>query len=390
MTPGLNYHLLIKNSKEPKKIRKVMVDYYYETRNISKTARMFKTNRVRVKKWVRRYQEKGHEGLGDNPKIPHSSPNKVSQEEENLILELRGSKNKVGQDRIQIKLWKKHKIFRSTSTINRILNNNQRIEKRKKKWQKKREITEYRKRAKALRCWQIDVKELCDIPNIFSQVVVLKILPRYQYSAVDVKTGTAFTCYAFEESLLNSTRFVKMLLEHSKSFNIYPGDVIIQTDNGGEFIGNIFAKEDSQFTKLIEEFYNGLHQTIPAGRKEYNGFVESFHNRIEQEFYDIEDLSSLNRLLGKAYTFILDWNLDREKIETKKTPFEMIKQNTNILNAQICNLQPIVLDGMNLYISELTKTGTYVSDDINFSIKNPLFKELQAERALMNVLLGTY
>ena len=365
MAPGLSYQILVKNSKEPEKIRKAMIDYFYEVKNISRTARMFGTNRGRVKKWLRRYKEKGYEGLSDDPKTPHNSPTKIPKEEEDLILRLRGVKNKFGQDRIQVRLRRKYGIRHSTATIWRVLDDNSRIKKRKKKWQKKREITEYRRAAKALKCWQIDIKELCDIPNIFTEVVVLKTLPKYQYSAVDVKTGATFISYAWEESLINSTRFVKMLLEHLKSFNIYPGDVIIQTDNGGEFIGSIFAKDDSCFTKLIEEFYNGLHQTIPPGRKEYNGFVESFHNRVEQEFYDLEDLSSLNRLLGKAYTFILDWNLDREKIETEKTPYEIIKQTTGIIDSQICNLQPIILDKINLHIPELLKTGTYVPDDIN-------------------------
>jgi hypothetical protein len=60
-----------------------------------------------------------------------------------------------------------------------------------KKHQKKMNITKYRKKLKALRDWQIDVKDLIDIPNIFA-LIKLGILPRYQYSAKDVVTGVSF------------------------------------------------------------------------------------------------------------------------------------------------------------------------------------------------------
>ena len=42
--------------------------------------------------------------------------------------------------------------------------------------------------------------------------------------------------------------------------------ITIQTDNGAEFIGCIFKK-----------LYHSKHQTIPVGKKEYNGSVENFH-----------------------------------------------------------------------------------------------------------------
>ncbi len=51
---------------------------------------------------------------------------------------------------------------------------------------------------------------------------------------------------------------------------------------------------------LIEKIYYGKHQTVPVGKKEYNGSVESFHNRIEDEFYDIESFNSLRDFLSKA------------------------------------------------------------------------------------------
>jgi transposase InsO family protein len=198
----------------------------------------------------------------------------------------------IGQDRIQLELLKRYDIKVSTSTINRIMHEHGLIKRALKKHQKKMNITKYRKKLKALRDWQIDVKDLIDIPNIFA-LIKLGILPRYQYSAKDVVTGVSFFCYAF--------KFAQAILEHLKGYGINLREITFQTDNGSEFIGCIFKKKPSGFTELVEKVYLARHQTIPVGRKEYNGSVESFHARIEKEFYDIE-----------TFNFELYWNLERE------------------------------------------------------------------------------
>jgi len=170
------------------------------------------------------------------------------------------------------------------------------------------------------------------------------IIPNFQYTARDQLTGTMFVCYAWEHSLINSVRFVSALFEHLKKFGVYPGDITIQTDNGSEFIGNIFAKEDSGFTGLIEQIYHAKHVTIPIGRKEYQGVAESSHGRIEYEFYDIETFSSLDLFLSKAYTYLLYWNLDRKKIADKKSPIMLIKEKCGIFDTLIGDFKPFILD----------------------------------------------
>jgi len=282
---------------------------------------------------VKRFEEEGIEGLKDKSRAPHHIPHKSSREIEEKIREIaKAKKYSIGQDRIQSEL-KKQGIKRSTSTINRILHELDLIKKRLKKYQKKRQISEYRKKLKALRNWQIDVKDLIDIPNIYA-LVYSGIIPRFEYTAKDVVTGTTFLSYAFEQTEINSIRFAQAILEHLKKFGIHSSEVTIQTDNGPEFIGCIFKKEPSAFTELVEKIYHGKHQTIPVGKKEYNGSVESFHNRIEDEFYDIETFNSLQEFLSKAWTFNLYWNLDRENLETKKTPFRLIKEKCHIFDPQ--------------------------------------------------------
>jgi hypothetical protein len=182
-----------------------------------------------------------------------------------------------------------------------------------KKHQKKMNITKYRKKLKALRDWQIDVKDLIDIPNIFA-LIKLGILPRYQYSAKDVVTGVSFFCYAF--------KFAQAILEHLKGYGINLREITFQTDNGSEFIGCIFKKKPSGFTELVEKVYLARHQ------RKYNGSVESFHARIEKEFYDIE-----------TFNFELYWNLERENLKLKKTPFQIVKEKCAIYDPGIVNFQ---------------------------------------------------
>jgi len=357
--------MLIRNSKHPELIRERMVKRYYEIRNYSQVGREYGTKRQTVEFWVKRFEKEGIEGLKDKSRAPHHIPHKTSREIEEKIREIaKAKKYSIGQDRIQSEL-KKQGIKRSTSTINRILHDLDLIKKRLKKYQRKRQVSEYRKKLKALRNWQIDVKDLIDIPNIYA-LVYSRIIPRFQYSAKDVISGTTFLAYAFEQTEINSIRFGQSILEHLKKFGIYSSEITIQTDNGSEFIGCIFKKEPSAFTEMVEKTYHSKHQTIPVGRKEYNGSVESFHDRIEDEFYDIETFNSLQEFLSKSWTFNLYWNLDRENLELKKTPFRLIKEKCHIFDLQIANFQPFILDEMKtLWIPHyLQKNVPYVADEL--------------------------
>lgn len=377
---NIPYSMLIRNSKHPELIRERMVQRYYQIMNYSQVAREYGTKRQRVKFWVERFEEEGIEGLKDKSRAPHHIPHKTPKEIEEKIREIAKAKRySIGQDRIQSEL-KKQGIKKSTSTINRILHRLDLIKKRLRKYQRKRQVSEYRKKLKALRNWQIDVKDLIDIPNIYA-LVLAGIIPRFEYTAKDVITGTTFISYAFEQTEINSIRFCQAFFEHLKKFGIHSSEITIQTDNGPEFIGCIFKKEPSAFTELIEKIYHGKHQTIPVGKKEYNGSVENFHGRIEDEFYDIETFSSLPEFLGKAWSFTLNWNLDRENLETKKTPFRLIKEKCQILDPGIANFPPFILDEMRTrWIPHyLQKSVPYVADEISARILSRQFRNVIPE-----------
>ena len=366
MTP-LPYHILIKHNTAPETLRYALVrQYYAHNKNATRTARAFGTKRQTVIKWVRRYEAEGRQGLADRSRAPRTTPaHKTPREIENAIIALvRNKKYRIGQDRIRMELPDDMKV--STATINRILHTHNLIKKRKRKYHKQRQCAQYKKTLRAVRNWQVDVKELRDIPNVVA-LVEAGILPNFQYTARDQVTGAMFVAYAWEHSLINSVRFVSTLFEHLKCYGIHSSEVTIQTDNGSEFIGSIHAKEPSLFTTVIEHTYHGRHHTIPVGKKEWQGVVESAHGRIEYEFYDVERFSSLDEFLSKAYTYVLYWNLDRKKLSNKKSPMMLIREKCHILDTSVADFRPFMLDSMRtLSHHYMFQSVPYVGDEVNY------------------------
>lgn len=365
---NLAYHTLIQTSNTPSVIRQKMVERYYELgRNASAVAREYRVKRQTVTKWVARFEQHGVKGLTNRSRARHTlsahkSPPAV---EEAIVALARDRRYRIGQDRIRLEL--SPKLRRSTSVINRIMHEHYLIKKRRKKYQKKRQCAAYHKTLRALKHWQVDVKELRDIPNV-TALITAGIIPNFQYTARDQVTGTTYVCYAWEHSLINAVRFVALLFEHLKGYGIHPGDCVVQTDNGSEFIGSIHAKERSLFTTTIEDTYRATHRTIPVGKKEYQGVVESLHGRIEYEFYDIEMFASLADFLAKAYTYTLYWNLNRKKLSTRKTPYRHIKETCRIFATSVGDFKPIMLDSLTTYSHHYAlQSVPYVGDEVNLN-----------------------
>ena len=70
------------------------------------------------------------------------------------------------------------------------------------------------------------------------------------------------------------------------NMNIDISNITIQTDNGAEFSGNRF-KHNKGFRHFLQQL-KVKHRFIPPKYPNANAEVESSHNLIENEFYDIE------------------------------------------------------------------------------------------------------
>ena len=368
---SVEYHRIVKNHSKPEEIRLALVRRYYDLGgNASKTARVFGTKRQTVAKWVARYERDGIAGLRNASRAPktvprHKTPHEI---EERIVAIVKAKKYRIGQDRVRLELPEGMKV--STSAINRIMHAHNLITKRKRKYQRKRQCAGYLKTLRALRHWQVDVKELRDIPNVVA-LVRAGVIPNYQYTARDRVTGLMFVAYAWEHSMLNSTRFVSAVFEHLRLFGVHPGEVVVQTDNGGEFIGSINAKEDSLFSRTVEHVYHAKHKTIPLGKKEWQGVVESAHGRIEYEFYDVERFDSLEMFLSKAYTYILYWNVQRKRLSDKKCPLDGVKEKCHIRDPAVGDFKPIVLDSLQTFSQHYRFQGVpYVGDEVSRLFEN--------------------
>ena len=64
--------------------------------SISRVARECRVTPKPVRKWLKRYKEEGIEGLSDLSNAPHRRPNKISDELENRIVQLKNSHPKWG------------------------------------------------------------------------------------------------------------------------------------------------------------------------------------------------------------------------------------------------------------------------------------------------------
>ena len=97
------------------------VQLYQETGDAGLVCRRCGISRPTLRKWWKRYQQDGESGLVNQSRRPHHSPNtKVGQQEEQLILNLRKTRN-LGARRIQSELKRLHEIFLSLATVHKVL-----------------------------------------------------------------------------------------------------------------------------------------------------------------------------------------------------------------------------------------------------------------------------
>jgi len=322
--------------------RQKMVKYAQE-RGISEAAQEFRTTRKTVRLWLYRYLKEGVKGLLDRSRAPHHIPHKTSKELEQKVIELKkryftfSAKRLKEQYDLRIsegamyRIWHEYKLLR-----------------RKKKYQRQRDLRGLKRKYKVLEKVQMDTKRLDDIPELYPAYLKYR-LPRYQFTARDVRTGGSWIAYAREGSLTNAILFLRLLGGHLARHGVDLKKVHVQTDNGGEFVGSWQRKELSEFVKLVERDWGG-HFPIPPGAKTYNSDVEAFHGRIEDEFYRIESIGSYREFFGKAKTYILWFDYQRYNSYKEGSPLQLLRESKENYPEDIFNFTPMLLDD---YINQI-------------------------------------
>ena len=352
------YYDTVRDCSSPFNTRLRMVLRSFEA-NITKAAKEYDTTRVTVRKWKRLYELHGTKGLISKPRTPKKIPHKTPKSIEEEILRHRDVLPSWGP----VRLKEDFNIAASTGAIYRILKQNGKIDKkRRRKHDIKRELSKIKLQLRSFQKIQIDVKDLSDIPKYYRSMR-LNGLPRYQFTARDVKSGMLYIALARRHDCVNAANFLTLLAEHLREHNIDLNTVSIQTDNGSEFIGNWRMKGRSLFTHMSEKVFGMKHYRIPPNSPTYNSDVETTHLRIEKDFYKLEDLNSQDSLSIKVLTYLLYFNLlRRNKMKFNKTSLEMVSEELPDIKKTIVQFPTIVLDDIGLYYMKYIKRSDPVYD----------------------------
>jgi len=260
-------------------------------------ARRFGVSRNTVRKWLRRFQEKGKAGLVEESRAPRSCPHKTHPNSERRIVRLRLQTHFSAR-----RLKDEFEIRASTGAIARIIRQHGLTRKQRKKPHRKTADRRAQKLALAPFTYlQMDTKDLSDIPNYRHYIWKLG-LPRYQFTIRDCTTGAQFLGYAPEATVHYAALTAKRVLKHLQQCGVDLSLVKMTTDNGSEFSG---------FVHAVHTECGIRHIFNPPYSPNSNPDVESVHNTIENEFFDLETFSGIDDFERKVSTYQMYYNIAR-------------------------------------------------------------------------------
>jgi transposase len=344
------YYTVMREVTAPKHLRLRLV-LYAKSHGIKPAARAFATTVKTVRKWLRRF-DGTVDSLGAASRRPHRQPRKLPPASERKIVELKQKLPRWAAQRLKDQFG----LPFSVKAIRRVCRDHGLTRKyRRRKHQTKRLLREVKKTWALFQQSDIDTKNLCDIPEYWEQMKP-RDLPQYQYTFREVTSGLLFLGFSNELSLTYSELFARQIISHLQACRIDLGQATWQSDNGSEFVGSWQAKGDSAFTKLIESVPGQKHRTIPPGAHRFQADVETVHNLMEAEFYEIEYFRDRKAFLQKATWYQAFFNLARKNsAKENKTPWELILQKNPTADPRLPLFQPVFLD--EIYYQRLNTTS---------------------------------
>lgn len=286
---------------------------------IKPAARKFKIAKNTMKAWLKNFEKSGHKGLEDRRNGPKYIPNKTPSDLEEKIVSIRTMVPCFGPKRIKYF----YNIACSEGAIRRIIKAHKLTRKRRKVKDKRRDMREVKAKRKVMEHLQMDVKYLTDIPNYWEQIPLG--LPKFQYTVRETKSGMLFLGYSDELSELNARMMVDYVIDEVKRdlpFDI--ANLTVQTDNGTEFSGLARSVETAPFVHMIEKIHGANHVYIRPGHCNAQADVESSHELIEKEFFDLTRFTSRENFFKKIESYRLYFNFRRPNFyKGRKTPQEI-------------------------------------------------------------------
>jgi transposase len=307
---------------------------------IKAAARAFRATVATVRKWLRRYEVQGLKGLQEVSRAPHSCPHKIQGELAQRVVELRRRLPTFGARR----LIREFDLPLSHGALERIWHQHGLIAKRRRKYQRKQDLATLKATWRLFQQISADTKDLIDIPHYWPQMQAHG-LPAIQYTAREVRSGLQFLAYASQRSAQASTLFAQRIQTHLARCGVTLRDLTWQTDNGGEFIGELQPDGSRSHFPAAVTYFGSQHERIPPGAHTYQSDVETVHRLIEDEFYDLETFRNRAEFLAKASLYQLYFNLARPNSHKRGlTPWQIIQQLAPRLPLRLCLLPPSFLD----------------------------------------------
>lgn len=339
MTSPLPYYDVIREMKDAYNHRLRLVDCARQN-GIKATARLFQTTVRTVRKWLRRYQQDGPSSLQGRSRAPHRQARRTAPELEQRAVELRRSLPTFGARR----LIREFDLPLSHGAVERIWRAHGLLQRRRRKYQKKQDLAAVKATWRLFQQISADTKDLDDLPSYWPQAQRHR-LPLIQYTAREVRTGLVFLAFAQRRTKGASELFAERIQTHLRRCGVDLPHLAWQTDNGGEFIGELQPDGSRDGFPRAVTFFGSQHQRIPPAAHTYQSDVETVHRLIEDEFFEIESFSSRSDFLAKASLYQLYFNLARPNSHKGNcSPWQIVQQLEPRLPIQLCTLAPIALD----------------------------------------------
>ncbi len=295
--------------------------------------------------------------LKRGPKSP--MPNRTPRHLEQLVVQLAKETN-LGPHRLSVALKRSFNICLSPFTIRNIL---RRYGVRCRKYKTVNGNRRYKadlEKYKPLEFWQIDAKYVADqsaLPKEAYAAIYMNNLPKYQFTAIDIKTRLRFIGYAHSLSFSNGLSFMLFVESWLRSFGVKQR-IFFQTDNGAEFGGKASSRKRKIMQKFIFDYLDVSLLNIPQGEKLANAYVERSHRTDDEEFYavDLSRATSVKSFLNMAQDWIYTYNYKRPHFGANmagKTPIEVLKSFRPLTHEAIGAMPVVVLDQFNMHIDDL-------------------------------------
>lgn len=328
----------------PEKAREKLLAVYHKTENsVRETARLLSCSPATVSKWSKRTEFKSRSKAPKNPKRT------ITDKTLNLIKQER-IKTNFGRRRLTKWLLDKYSISISENTVKYYLRKFN-LSKPCKQRARYKGISYYNwPDLKPLQHFQIDTKEILDsktLPEDVYRHIINEKLPKYQFTAIDVKTRLKFLTYAYQNTKTNGIAFMKLLISWLR-INGVSHQLFLQSDRGNEF-GGPSLKSWLKIQKDILEPRFVTFLKIRKARWTDNAYVERTHRTDDEEFYipKILDISSLSDFFETSWGYVSYFNCQRPhcgKFMNSLAPWQMLYKLSPSLPKTICFMPPVILD----------------------------------------------